>query len=1463
MKKNLVVKRVSTLALATVISAAQVPVFAATDINGHWAETTLTKWTDEGLLTGFPDGTVKPDASVTRAQFVTMIQNAMGLSTVGSANFTDVNSGDWFYGAVSTAVSYGIASGFPDGSFLPNTPVTRAQAAVFGANALGDTSVGSIANYTDAASIPSWAAEAVGAMTAKGYLSGMPDGSFDPNAYLTRAQAVSFLDRLRDGTSTNNTYTNETIDVTETETEIDEDTSSSSTSTDGSTGGSSGGSSSTSTGSSSSSSSSTGGGGTSSDNTTTPDADTGGEEEVLTAVGSGVSTLADLEDALAGTTLGDEASGFKYHEDDDYIIILEDFDTAAAKILTITKDTIIYVENGAVVSNLTFEVDGAEVDFEIRNYDELTTEATAMAVFSLISSEAPVLGGLTITSGNSAVATIAVDTVTVNGSIDTLTVGNVTDKLQIIGTVGNVVATGTVEKIEIDGEITVLEVADVTGTFDIMGTVENIVATGTVEKINVIGEGGGEVSSVVADGGTIKDLSISAIESVGGDILVDPDSSENLDSSDSSDVFVYLLEENTGEIHCVSTTVNVAVSSTNAEITVPISASLGVKIDLVGDDTVVEIIAQSNVEITSEDTAVATKITTSSDSITVDVPVTEEIIATNCNEATIILGTNGSTPTITVGDSVVILTVDLTDTSPLALDQIDVTTTTTTAVEVKVATVGDVKTAIATGDDAVNNIIVTKPDSISSEVKATVTTTDETATTEAEKSGTITPTPRITTPIITSTTTVGTDPTLTTLPFGTDEATVTIGMDTVSGSQNVVIYYTTDANVDLAKEYKDYPTNDKISEATNAEMTISDLVTGENVVYAIAVNDGGDTERLDSAIGTLTFTVEEPDFNALNDAIDSANNLQLGLYDQSSELITAFADALEEAKKLLTTAKTQTQIGTATTALTDAQTALSTALLDRNALDVAITNVGIWITDNSAKYNKENQAWVELESLLTSAEELSTITTLTTQTAIDGMTTQINALFTDMEIKLVDALLTYDNLSDIIDSADDINVDDPAYTDDLAKATFATTLADAKTLLDTLDEIFKGNSKEEVTQAEINAMADELAVAITALDSTKLNTDALKSAITTATDLTDENYKYDPTNDYWLTLVKALATAEGIVKNTADYIQTEINTATSELSSAIGNVDGALLIGTTLESTITEAKKKVSDGITNKTLEANLETAIADGEALLAIIDGTDETDARTTQSAIDAASAILSNIINDIYSASVTIASAVASADGQTVTVTFTATVEENVKFYVSTTNTTPDVSVFTGDAVEATGSSQTTELTIPDGGKYVFATIGDNADKITDAVAIESELTNLIVGTMKIVAVDGTNLSESTNAEDADDTDYATTTTSEKTLGYEVELYNTDGVLIPTTTTFDYLDENTNFYGQIYWELAGTDGVASIQDVDDYGFFQGEAVKVTTAGAGTVNLIINFIDWTGTQGGIVSEYVEITVTA
>ncbi|NIK78067.1 hypothetical protein FHS15_003205 [Paenibacillus castaneae] len=166
------------------------------DIASHWAMDSIKLAASKGIVSGYADGTFKPDGTVTRAEFSVMLANALNLQGDGAVlNFTDeATIGSWARKAISQAVQAGIVKGYGDGSFRPNAKVSRAEMVMMLANALGivqDSRAST--SFADDADIPVWAKAAVEAAVESGIVKGRSNNRFAPKDTATRAEAVTVL----------------------------------------------------------------------------------------------------------------------------------------------------------------------------------------------------------------------------------------------------------------------------------------------------------------------------------------------------------------------------------------------------------------------------------------------------------------------------------------------------------------------------------------------------------------------------------------------------------------------------------------------------------------------------------------------------------------------------------------------------------------------------------------------------------------------------------------------------------------------------------------------------------------------------------------------------------------------------------------------------------------------------------------------------------------------------------------------------------------------------------------------------------------------------------------------------------------------------------------------------------------------------------------------------------------------
>jgi hypothetical protein len=172
--------------LFTIIPALAAP--TGTDIAGHWAEAQIRELMERGVVSGLPDGTFRPELTVTRAEFVTMVNKSLGLSPLAdTGRFSDVNSGDWFAGQVEAAAEAGYVTGNPDGTFSPYRPITREQAAAMLIRAFGFARLVSeteqnaaLAPFADAEQVSPWAKADMATAVHFGLISGYTNTTLAP-----------------------------------------------------------------------------------------------------------------------------------------------------------------------------------------------------------------------------------------------------------------------------------------------------------------------------------------------------------------------------------------------------------------------------------------------------------------------------------------------------------------------------------------------------------------------------------------------------------------------------------------------------------------------------------------------------------------------------------------------------------------------------------------------------------------------------------------------------------------------------------------------------------------------------------------------------------------------------------------------------------------------------------------------------------------------------------------------------------------------------------------------------------------------------------------------------------------------------------------------------------------------------------------------------------------------------------
>ena len=150
-------------------------------------------------IMGYPDGTVQPEGEITRAEACTIFFRLLTDSSrdyyfARTNDYSDVNRGDWFNNAISTLSNAGIVTGYNDGTFRPNQPITRGEMAKIIANFANLKYGGK--TFTDLAG--HWSKSYVELAAGNGWIAGYPDGSFRPDQKITRAETVTMINRVLD-----------------------------------------------------------------------------------------------------------------------------------------------------------------------------------------------------------------------------------------------------------------------------------------------------------------------------------------------------------------------------------------------------------------------------------------------------------------------------------------------------------------------------------------------------------------------------------------------------------------------------------------------------------------------------------------------------------------------------------------------------------------------------------------------------------------------------------------------------------------------------------------------------------------------------------------------------------------------------------------------------------------------------------------------------------------------------------------------------------------------------------------------------------------------------------------------------------------------------------------------------------------------------------------------------------------
>lgn len=183
-----------TVSLLTVGTGAVEPTYG--DTAGHWAESSIERWSAYGIIQG-SNGLFDPNGQLTCAQLATILAKLLKLPAAKDAGFTDNTADAWYYDAINRCAAAGILNGNGDGTVTPEAPITRERAMVMLARALGIEPIRKpdLTKYTDAAQVSAYAQGYVAALIEAGIVGGVTADELAPQANINRASTVTILDR--------------------------------------------------------------------------------------------------------------------------------------------------------------------------------------------------------------------------------------------------------------------------------------------------------------------------------------------------------------------------------------------------------------------------------------------------------------------------------------------------------------------------------------------------------------------------------------------------------------------------------------------------------------------------------------------------------------------------------------------------------------------------------------------------------------------------------------------------------------------------------------------------------------------------------------------------------------------------------------------------------------------------------------------------------------------------------------------------------------------------------------------------------------------------------------------------------------------------------------------------------------------------------------------------------------------
>lgn len=166
------------------------------DVENHWAGDVINQWVEKGLAGGYSDGSFRPDNDISRAEFMVLVNNVFEYSEEMEIDYKDVDENKWYGDTIKRAKAAGYISGYDDGTMKPDDPISRQEVAtiIFRIMKL-EADDQAVEKFKDKDKIK-WSRPYVGAVSQANYMIGFLDGEFKPLNNITRGESLYALNNI-------------------------------------------------------------------------------------------------------------------------------------------------------------------------------------------------------------------------------------------------------------------------------------------------------------------------------------------------------------------------------------------------------------------------------------------------------------------------------------------------------------------------------------------------------------------------------------------------------------------------------------------------------------------------------------------------------------------------------------------------------------------------------------------------------------------------------------------------------------------------------------------------------------------------------------------------------------------------------------------------------------------------------------------------------------------------------------------------------------------------------------------------------------------------------------------------------------------------------------------------------------------------------------------------------------------